>query len=137
MLPQGPQGAEEHTGQVYIHTQHSTGPACPLPALTQVPAHSPCHINTNCPHVPLSQQLLHRTATTQRGCWGRRQCGTCQIQMPSQAHCSEPNPGSCLLLRAGASSHWPLARAASSACPHSRGPIRGQVNELENINLML
>lgn len=49
---------------MYIHTQHSTGPACPLPAVTQVPAHvparSPCHINANCPHVPLSQQLPHR-----------------------------------------------------------------------------
>lgn len=49
---------------MYIHTQHSTDPACPPPALTRVPAHvpahSPCHINTNCPHMLLSQQLLHR-----------------------------------------------------------------------------
>lgn len=58
-----------------------------------------------------------------------------QVQMPSQACCSEPNPGSCLLAEAGGFN--PEGKAASSDHPRSGGPIAGQVYGAENVHLVL
>lgn len=100
---------------MYIHTQHSTGPACPLPAVTQVPAHvparSPCHINANCPHVPLSQQLPYRNCHHPDRLLGQE----------AMWHLPDPDAITSTLLRA---KPWQLPKAgASSHRPQPAQPV--------------
>lgn len=122
LLPQGPPRAEEHARLLQLSTGVCTHRAWCQPCLPATngdtsasPASQPMAPITPTQTVPVCHQASgHRRAPElpppplpQKAAGAGCSVPPWQVQTPSQAHCSEPNPSSCLLPRAGASFHQP------------------------------